>query len=238
MVRKIKKKIVALVCCRQGSKGIKNKNIKLFKGKPLLYWTARNIYKSNIFDKVYLSTDGKNIAKLGKKYGFEVPELRPKKLAHDRSDVFQTHNYFFKKMNINDKNSIVCIISNNPFMDYKIIKKSFKIFKINKFKFIVMGALTISSDQVFFRQMKKIKNSLFPMFTKSLINSGINRKNYNIFVNTGDIRWGKPSWLINYKKFNKILANKGFKFFEIKDSKYQDLNTVDDWKKAIGKFRK
>ena len=41
----MKKKIIALVCCRQNSKGIKNKNIKLFKGKPLLYWTAKNIIK-------------------------------------------------------------------------------------------------------------------------------------------------------------------------------------------------
>ena len=57
----MKKKIIALVCCRQNSKGIKNKNIKLFKGKPLLYWTAKNIIKSNIFNKIYLSTDGKKL---------------------------------------------------------------------------------------------------------------------------------------------------------------------------------
>ena len=51
----LKKKIIALVCCRQNSKGIKNKNIKLLKGKPLLYWTAKNIIKSNIFNKMHLS---------------------------------------------------------------------------------------------------------------------------------------------------------------------------------------
>jgi len=235
-VQKVKKKIIALVCCRQNSKGIKNKNIKLFKGKPLLYWTAKNIIKSDLFDNIYLSTDGIKIANLAKKYGFEVPELRPKSLAGDKSDVFKTHEYFFKKININDQNSLVCVINNNPFIDHKIIKKSFDIFKKNNFRFIVMCALQVSTDQIFFRQMQKIKKKLFPIFSKKLIESSINRKNYNTYYNTGDIRWGKPSWLINYKKFNMILGDKGFKFLEINESEYQDLNTIVDWKKAEKKF--
>ena len=233
----MKNNIIALTCCRQDSKGIKNKNIKPFRGKPLLYWTAKNIIKSNIFDKIYLSTDGKKIAKLGKKYGFEVPELRPKSLAGDKSDVFETHKYFFKKMNINDNNSLICIINNNPFIDSKMIEKSFKIFKKNNYKSIVMAAIKVSSDQIFFRQMKKKKNSLYPVFSKKLINSGINRKNYNSYFNTGDIRWGKPSWLTNYKTFNKILSKKGFSYLEIDETEYQDLNNLHDWKDALEKFK-
>jgi|TARA_B110000971_G_scaffold220985_1_gene266347 CMP-N-acetylneuraminic acid synthetase len=233
----VKKKIIALTCCRQNSKGIKNKNIKLFSGKPLLYWTAKNTIKSNIFDKIYLSTDGKKIAKLGKKYGYEVPELRPKKLAGNKSDVFETHKYFFKKMNINDKNSLICIINNNPFINSNMIEKSFKIFKKNNYKSIVMGAIKVSSDQIYFRQMKKKKNSLYPFFSKKLVNSGINRKDYNTYFNTGDIRWGKPSWLINYKKFNIILSKKGFRYFEINEMEYQDLNILKDWKEAVLKFK-
>ena len=76
------------------------------------------------------------------------------------------------------------------------------------------------------------------MFKKSLISSGINRKNYNLYFNTGDIRWGKPSWLIDYKKFNQILISKGFKFFEMKEREYQDLNTIEDWNIAKKKFKR
>ena len=47
---------IALVCCRAGSKGIKNKNIKLFNGKPLLYWTAKSIIDTKLFNKVYLNS--------------------------------------------------------------------------------------------------------------------------------------------------------------------------------------
>jgi len=60
------KKIIALICCRGESKGIPNKNIKNFSGKPLLAWIIEEAKKTNIFDKIILSTDSKNIAKVYK----------------------------------------------------------------------------------------------------------------------------------------------------------------------------
>ena len=52
-----KKEIICLICCRGGSKTIKNKNIKLFNKKPLLYWSLKNLIKSKVFTKIVLSTD-------------------------------------------------------------------------------------------------------------------------------------------------------------------------------------
>ncbi len=233
----MKKKVVALVCCRENSKGVPKKNIKIFNGKPLIYWTYRNIVKSNLFDKIYLSTDGQKISNIAKKIGFDVPHLRPKRLASSTSDVFDTHDFFFKQVGINDNDNLVCIINNNPFITNKIIIKSFQKFKKNKFKSIVMGAIQIESDQIYFRQMKKKKNLLFPKFKNELINSKINRKKHNIFYNIGDIRWGKPSWLINFKKFNQKISKSGFKFIEINKFKYNDINTLDDWKESLRKFK-
>ena len=89
------KKVIALICCRGGSKGIPNKNIKKFSGKPLLSWIIKEAKKSKIFDDIVLSTDSKNISKIGRFYGASVPGLRPKKLSTDNSDVFDTHKYIF-----------------------------------------------------------------------------------------------------------------------------------------------
>jgi len=91
----VKKKIIALVCCRGNSRGIPHKNIKAFHNKPLLYWTYRFLRKSMIFDQLILSTDNKKIAKFGKKLGFFVPGLRPRYLSRDNSDQFETHKYIF-----------------------------------------------------------------------------------------------------------------------------------------------
>ncbi len=232
------KKKIALVCCRGGSKGIKKKNIKLFNGKPLLHWTYKNIENSKIFDHIFLSTDDYNIAKLGKRLGFSVPQIRPKKLALDYSDVFDTHKFFFKKNKINDTNSLVCIVNNNPFISSSILKKTFKKFKISNFKFITMCALKIEKEQIFFRQTKIVNNKLFPIFKNDLIKSKINRQSsIDYYYNTGDLRWGKPSDLDNYKKFNRIICKNGFKFIMIDKKKYQDLNNLNDWKVGEKKFK-
>ena len=69
-----------------------------------------------------------------------LTDLRPKRLAKHTSDVFDTHKYIFKKFQINDKKFTVCCINNTPFIKKKHILETFKIFKKNKFRRIVMLA--------------------------------------------------------------------------------------------------
>ncbi len=53
------KNIIALIPARSGSKGIKNKNIKHLGNKPLIGLAIEQCFKSNVFSKVYVSTDSK-----------------------------------------------------------------------------------------------------------------------------------------------------------------------------------
>ena len=77
------KKVLALALARGGSKGVPGKNIKDLAGKPLLAWVIEAAKKSKYVDRVILSTDYKNIAEVGKKYGAEVPFMRPAEIAED-----------------------------------------------------------------------------------------------------------------------------------------------------------
>lgn len=76
-------KIFGLITARGGSKRIPRKNVKLFLGKPLLYWTIKIAQESGIFDRLVLSTDDEEIASVGRASGAEVPFLRPTELAQD-----------------------------------------------------------------------------------------------------------------------------------------------------------
>ena len=58
---------LAIIPARIGSKRIKNKNIKNFFCKPLIYYSIKAAIKSNIFDKIIVSTDSKKIASIAKK---------------------------------------------------------------------------------------------------------------------------------------------------------------------------
>ena len=80
------KKILAIIPARGGSKGIPKKNIKNLAGKPLIYYTINSATKSNVFDKIIVSTDSKEIAEISRKYGVEVPFIRPKELSTDKAD--------------------------------------------------------------------------------------------------------------------------------------------------------
>ncbi|HAZ36627.1 MAG TPA: acylneuraminate cytidylyltransferase family protein [Clostridiaceae bacterium] len=80
-----KKKILALIPARGGSKQIINKNIKLLCGKPLISYTIEAALASDYIDDVVISTDSDLIAEISLKYGGQVPFMRPKELAGDES---------------------------------------------------------------------------------------------------------------------------------------------------------
>ena len=75
----------AFIFARGGSKGIKDKNIKNFCGKPLIAWSIEMIKSLNLVEKLIVSTDSKKIANIAKFYGAEVPFARPKYLSKDSS---------------------------------------------------------------------------------------------------------------------------------------------------------
>ena len=78
-----KDKILAIVPARQGSKGVKLKNLRKIGGKSLIEIVARFIDVSKEIDLGILSTDSNDIAKEGEKFGLEVPFIRSKKLSGD-----------------------------------------------------------------------------------------------------------------------------------------------------------
>jgi CMP-N-acetylneuraminic acid synthetase len=84
------KTILGLIPARGGSKGLPGKNIKPLLGTPLIAWTIKQAFGSKYLDMVAVSTDSRHIAAVAKKYGAEVPFIRPKRLATDKSKVIDT----------------------------------------------------------------------------------------------------------------------------------------------------
>lgn len=78
-------KNLAIIPARSGSKGLKNKNIKLLNGKPLIWYSINAAIQSKCFDEIFVSTDSTRYANLAIKLGANVPFLRSKKLALDTS---------------------------------------------------------------------------------------------------------------------------------------------------------
>jgi len=82
------KTFLAIIPARGGSKGLPGKNIKELCGKPLIAWSIDAALKSKYIDEVVVSTDYQDIADIAKKYGANVPFLRPDELASDTATSF------------------------------------------------------------------------------------------------------------------------------------------------------
>lgn len=77
--------IYALIPARSGSKGVPDKNIRNLAGHSLLAWSISVCLKSNLIDRVIVSTDSEAYANLALSLGAEVPFLRPAHISHDTS---------------------------------------------------------------------------------------------------------------------------------------------------------
>jgi len=77
--------IAAIIPARSGSKGVKDKNIKILHGHPLLEWSINAAKRSKLIDRVFISTDSQEYAIIGEEYGAEVPFLRPNEISGDKA---------------------------------------------------------------------------------------------------------------------------------------------------------
>lgn len=93
----MKKKRLLIIPARADSKRIKNKNIKLFCGKPMIHYPLKTAIVSKIFDKIHVSTDSKKIKHIVEKIGNFIDFQRPKNLSNDNSSLISVLNYVLDK---------------------------------------------------------------------------------------------------------------------------------------------
>jgi CMP-N,N'-diacetyllegionaminic acid synthase len=136
--------MLAIIPARSGSKGIKNKNLRIIDNKSLLEWTLSTAEKSKKITKILISTDCKKIQKIGKNYSKVISFfLRPKELAKDTSIVTDAIVYSLAKLkknyNIYYENFVV-LQPTSPLLEASDIDKA-----INKyFKFKTDSLVSVS----------------------------------------------------------------------------------------------
>ncbi|MCT4605042.1 MAG: acylneuraminate cytidylyltransferase family protein [Marinisporobacter sp.] len=123
------KKIVAIIPARGGSKGVPKKNIKLLNNKPLIAYTIEEALKSKYIDRVIVSTDDLEIKHIAKKFGAEVPYLRPAELATDDSPTIDTVMHMVKFLKYTEKyhSEYICLLQcTSPLRTFEDIDRTIK----------------------------------------------------------------------------------------------------------------
>ena len=86
-----------IIPARGGSKRIKNKNIKIFHKKPVIYYPLNAAKKSKLFKKIHVSTENKKINLIVEKFGIKNDFFRDKKLSNDNIGIFKVINFVIEK---------------------------------------------------------------------------------------------------------------------------------------------
>lgn len=88
---------IAVIPARSGSKGLKDKNIKLLHNKPLMAYAIECARESGIFDCVHVSTDSPEYARIAEEYGAEVPFLRSDALSSDTATTWDAMRFVLQE---------------------------------------------------------------------------------------------------------------------------------------------
>lgn len=122
-------KHIAIIPARSGSKGLKDKNIKELRGKPLMAYTIEAALSSGVFDCVHVSTDSEEYATIAREYGADVPFLRTKELAGDTTSSWDALRYVINRYEELGKvfDYVTLLQPTSPLRDAEDIKNAYKL---------------------------------------------------------------------------------------------------------------
>jgi CMP-N-acetylneuraminic acid synthetase len=150
----------ACIFARSGSKGMVKKNIQTFNGKPLISWTVELALQIRQIDKVFVSTDSKEIAEIARVAGAIVPFIRPSELATDTSPEWHSWQHFINFLADKDGKVPEVFLSlppTSPLRSTIDVENCLQEFKKGRADFVV--GITPSERNPYFNMVKKVEDN-------------------------------------------------------------------------------
>lgn len=129
--------MLAIIPARSGSKGVPEKNIKLIGGIPLFAYSIILAKMTPSVDRIIVSTDSEDYAKIARKFGAETPFLRPAEISGDKSTDFElfSHSLNWLKQNENyTPDHILHLRPTTPLREPFVMENAIKLFLKNNEK--------------------------------------------------------------------------------------------------------
>jgi CMP-N,N'-diacetyllegionaminic acid synthase len=173
---------LGIIPARGGSKGLPGKNIMSIAGEPLIYWTIKTAKDSRLLSNFVISTDEPAIKEISECAGGNVPFLRPKELAGDKTsstDVVLHCIEYFEEQNTHFDN-IVLLEPSSPLRKSDDIDNALKMFYNNYSNvdgIISVGKIHLENPSV----VKYIDNNLIFPISKGFTNKITRRQDYPEF---------------------------------------------------------
>jgi N-acylneuraminate cytidylyltransferase len=222
---------LAVIPARGGSKRIPRKNIKPFCGKPMIAWSIVAAIESGCFDRIIVSTDDVEIADIARKYGAEVPFMRPAELSDDHTGTIPViaHAIGWQQKNGLSPLAVCCIYATAPFARGEQLKCGLAIlekrncdyvFSVTSYAFPIQRAIRITSAG----RVEMFQPENFNTRSQDL---------QEAFHDAGQFYWGRPeAWLTGKPIFSSNSSPLILPRYLV-----QDIDTPEDWHRAEIMFK-
>lgn len=214
---------VAIIPARGGSKRIPRKNIRLFKGQPLIGYTINALLKSELFDEIFVSTEDDEIADVARSLGASVPFKRSLELAGDRVLTVPVIADFAKKLELPDNTVVCCMYATAPLVQIQDLRLAHKaLFEEPKADYVC----TVSKYGYPVQRSLRRTGDFFEMVDQSCLEK-FSQELEERFHDAGQFYFALAQ---TWKTQTTMLRNT--RGIELPSWRVQDIDTLDDWERA------
>ena len=189
---------VACIFARAGSKGIPNKNIQIFSGKPLISWAVELALQVKQINEVFVSTESEEIAEIARMAGATIPFIRPSVLATDTSPEWHSWQHFINYLTDKDgrlPEVFLSLPATAPLRSIIDIENCLNEFKKGRADFVV--GITPSQRNPYFNMVKKRGNNQVDLVIQQGEKFSRRQDTPEIFDLTTVCYVGKPSTILS-----------------------------------------
>ena len=219
---------IAIVPAKSGSVRIPDKNIRLFRGTPMLKRTIECLKKSKSISRVIISTDSIEYASQAIEWGAEVPFLRSPNLSSDSANTIDVISDAIDKLQLTPNDNICCVYATNPLLDPRIVDLGSEILSSTDTECYVTPVVRYGFPPQ--RSISVKHNGLAAMLYKE--NMYLHSQNLEVLYHETAQFW----WARQHTWASKVGMQEIMKPIIVQEWMQQDIDTMDDWYLAEAKF--
>jgi len=222
---------LAVIPARGGSKRIPRKNIKQFCGKPIIAWTVEAAHKCGCFDRIMITTDDDEIARIAVDLGAEVPFIRPVKLADDYTATVPVVQHAVRWFEEHEQkpDEVCCIYATAPLILPADIESGLNILRDKKCDYVFSATNYPYPIQ---RAFKLTLSEQIEMFDPTRCKTR-SQDLEEAWHDAGQFYWARSDvWLSG-----KDILSSNASIVKIPRYRVQDIDTEEDWIRAEWMFK-
>ena len=219
---------VAIIPARGGSKRIPRKNIRAFHGRPMIAWAIAAARESGCFERVLVSTDDDEIARVAVDCGGEAPFSRPEDLATDHAGTagVVAHALEWCAANGGMPEYACCLYATAAFVEAEDLREGLRILRDTGADF----ALAVTSFAAPIQRALRLQGGRLEMLHPGHFASR-SQDLEPTYHDAGQFCWGRShAWLGSLPLSARTAA------LVLPRYRVQDIDTLDDWTRAEAMF--